>query len=389
MANEVSVHQMIASVAAKQLAALTPFVTTVSREGENDFGRNVSGYGTGDTISVSVPSIGTVGNGSTVTTSDVKEAKVPLVLDIHKNTGFSLTSKEKTLDIKKLERVIQPRIAQLAAAVHNDLLLKVKGAVSNRVPSSANAQDDYYNASAFLTEFNAPSTDRFALVGSREKVRVGKSINNSWTANSDVHRTGAIGMLAGLDFTETGKLPTITNGSNVTGLQVAAIGVEGASTLAISSVNTNTFLKGQTFTVAGVFAVSELTGESLGYLRQFVVTANTTATGTSVVLPIYPALKVGKTVSALPAAAAAVTFVGTAGATLDNNLVYHRDAFRMAFCELEVPSDKVGYTLKKNGFSIRVYEGSDVTTDLQTTRVDIVCGLAVVRPDWAVWVTGV
>lgn len=387
MANTVSVHQMIASVAAKQLAAMTPFVTTVSREGENDFGRQINGSQSGDTISVTVPSLGTVGDGSTVSTSDVKEAKVPLVLDIHKNTAFSLTSKEKTLDIKKLERVIQPRIAQLSAAVHHALLSKVIGAVSNRVTTAgtSNPQENYYNAAAFLSEFGAPESERFALVGAREKVRVGSAINNQWTANSDVHRKGAIGMLAGLDFTETGKLPTVVNGSNVTGI-TSTLGVEGATTLTVNCTTGNTFKKGQTFTVAGVNAVDALTGQSLGYLRQFVVTADTTAGATTVALPIYPALKVGKTISALPASAAALAFVGAANTPLNTNLVYSRDAFRMAFVPLEVPSDKTGYTLTKNGFSIRVYEGSDITTDLQTTRIDIVCGLAVVRPDWACFV---
>lgn len=383
MANTTSVHQMIASVAAKQLAELTPFVTTVSREGETEFGRSTNGYQTGDTISVNVPSLGTIGDGSTITTSDVSESKVPLTLNIHKNTAFSLTSKEKTLDVKKLERVIKPRIDQLSAAVHNALLAKVIGAVSNRVAATANAQDDYYNAAAFLTEFHAPSTERYALVGAREKVRVGSSINNQWTTNSDVHRTGAVGMLAGLDFTETSKLPGTVNGSNVTGITTSGAGVEGASTLTVACTSGNTFLKGQTFTVADVYAVDELTGQSLGYLRQFVVTADTTAGGSTVALPIYPALKVGKTVNALPATSKALVFVGAANANLVNNLVYSRDAFRMAFVPLEVPADKEGYTLTKNGFSIRVYEGSDITTDTQTTRVDIVCGLAVVRPDWA------
>lgn len=385
MANTISVHQLIATAAAKQLASMTPFVTTVSREGETDFGRQINGSQSGDTITVNVPSLGTVGDGSTITTSDVKEGKVPLVLDIHKNTAFALTSKEKTLDISKLERVIQPRIAQLSAAVHTALLAKVIGAVSNRVASTADAQADYYNAAAFLTEFGAPEVDRYALVGAREKVRVGTAINNQWTGNSDVHRKGAIGMLAGLDFTETGKLPSVTNGSNVTSL-TSTLGVEGASTLTINCTNGNTFLKGQTFTVAGVNAVDELTGQSLGYLRQFVVTADTTANGATVALPIYPALKVGKTISTLPASSAALVFVGAANTTLASNLVYSKDAFRMAFVPLEVPADKKGYTLTKNGFSIRVYEGSDVTTDLQTTRIDIVCGLAVVRPDWAVYV---
>ena len=131
-----------------------------------------------------------------------------------------------------------------------------------------------------------------------------------------------------------------------------------------------------------------LNGGDTGALRQFVITADVTASGTTVVLPIYPALIVGQTITALPATATAITFVGAANAVLGSGLVYNKDAFRLAFVSLQVPEDKVGYTLNKNGFSIRVYSGSDVTSDMSTTRLDIACGLAVVRPEFAAKVVG-
>jgi hypothetical protein len=388
MANTIKVHEMLATAAAKVIADTSPLFTTVSREGERDFGKTVNAHKPGDTISVRVPALGTVQNGATAVPGDINEKVVPLTIDVRKNISFTLSTHEATLKMTDIERMVAPYAAQLAKSVHDELLTKINAGVANTVFKTASADDDYFDATALISEGMAPQMDRYALVSAREKARVGKALNNQWTMPTELSRKSTIGMFSGLEFNETASTPIITNGSKVAGLTTSGTQTAGASTITISSVAGDTFKKGQTFTIAGINGVNPLNGGDTGALRQFVITADVTAAGTGVVLPVYPALIVGQTITALPATATAVTFVGAANAVLGSGLVYNKDAFRLAFVSLQVPEDKVGYTLNKNGFSIRVYSGSDVTSDMSTTRLDIACGLAVVRPEFAARVIG-
>ena len=388
MANTIKVHEMLATAAARVIADTSPLFTTVSREGERDFGKTVNAHKPGDTISVRVPALGTVQNGATAVPGDINEKVVPLTIDVRKNISFTLSTHEATLKMTDIERMVAPYAAQLAKSVHDELLTKINAGVANTVFKTAAAEDDYFDATALISEGMAPQMDRYALVSAREKARVGKALNNQWTMPTELSRKSTIGMFSGLEFNETASTPIITNGSKVAGLTTSGTQTAGASTITITSVAADTFKKGQTFTIAGINGVNPLNGGDTGALRQFVITADVTAAGTTVVLPIYPALIVGQTITALPATATAITFVGAANAVLGSGLVYNKDAFRLAFVSLQVPEDKVGYTLNKNGFSIRVYSGSDVTSDMSTTRLDIACGLAVVRPEFAAKVVG-
>ena len=388
MANTIKVHEMLATAAAKVIADTSPLFTTVSREGERDFGKTVNAHKPGDTISVRVPALGTVQNGATAVPGDINEKVVPLTIDVRKNISFTLSTHEATLKMTDIERMVAPYAAQLAKSVHDELLTKINAGVANTVFRTADADDDYFDATALISEGMAPQMDRYALVSAREKARVGKALNNQWTMPTELSRKSTIGMFSGLEFNETASTPIITNGSKVAGLTTSGTQTAGASTITITSVAGDTFKKGQTFTIAGINGVNPLNGGNTGALEQFVITADVTASGTTVVLPIYPALVVGQTITALPATATAITFFGAANAVLGSGLVYNKDAFRLAFVSLQVPEDKVGYTLNKNGFSIRVYSGSDVTSDMSTTRLDIACGLAVVRPEFAARVIG-
>ncbi len=384
MANTISVHQMIATAAAKQLADTNPLFTTVSREGEGEFGKTINGHKPGDTIKVRVPSMGTVQDGATAVPDDINETNVDLTIDIRKNVSFALTTHESTLKMTSIERLIEQKVAQLSADIHNEMLSRVDTKVSQRVIGSAGAGDDYFDASAILTENMAPGAGRYVVASAREKARVGKDLHNQWTQPSDVQRKSTVGMHAGFEFNEVSNITSVINGNKVASVAVSAVPSAGATTITFKALTSgDTFLKGQTFTVPGVYAVNPLTGASTSELRRFVVTADATASGATKAVSVYPAFIVGETVSAMPAVDAVIAFDGAADARFNGSIAYHKDAFRLAFVELKVPEDKKGYTLTKNGFSIRVYSGSDTLTDVSTTRIDIACGIAVVRPDWA------
>jgi hypothetical protein len=196
-----------------------------------------------------------------------------------------------------------------------------------------------------------------------------------------------------MDFMESNLLGVHTNGNQ------ASWTVSGANqvgtTLNIGSLTSGQIIrKGTTFT-CGVFAVNPVTGDSYGSgtLRRFVVTADFTASGTTGAISIFPAITpttgslVG-TVNASPANGATCALDGDASALMTVGLAFQKDAFAAAFAPLELVPGTEGYTASLNGFSVRVMKGGSFTADTSSTRVDVLCGFAAVRPDHAVRLPG-
>jgi hypothetical protein len=190
---------------------------------------------------------------------------------------------------------------------------------------------------------------------------------NSWKADQTtlLHTTAAYG-----------TLPTV-NGANQSGTSI--------------TVNTTTapISKGDVITFAGVNAVNRITKASTGTLRQFVVTANVAIGATSI--SIYPALTPPssgavpyQTVDASPANGASISVVSQASEKYRKNLAFHPEAFTLATADLELPRgvhEAARETL--DGISMRMVTGYNITTDQFLTRLDILYGYALLRPEWA------
>ena len=159
------------------------------------------------------------------------------------------------------------------------------------------------------------------------------------------------------------------------------------STLTVNAI-TGTLNQGDIITIAGVYAINRLTGQSQGQLRQFVVTANVASGATSI--PIYPAITPApaafNTVTASPADAAAISLVMTAGSQYRQNLAYYPEAFTLATADLELP-DGVHFagraSDKELGLSLRVVRQYTINNDSIPTRVDVLYGWAPLYPELA------
>lgn len=205
-------------------------------------------------------------------------------------------------------------------------------------------------------------------------------------ANKQIERgflRGSIGEAVGADFYEHQSCPIHTNGSKVSGVTVSGASQSGSALKLGSLTSGDTITKGSVFTIADVYAVHPLTGKAYAHLQQFVVTEDFEATGTTGTVSIYPEINASfpnKTVSALPASSAALTFVGSASTSYRQNLMFHRDAFTTAMAPLEVLPGCEGYTARlPNGFSVRVMTGGDFKNDIEATRIDVLYGFATVR----------
>ena len=385
MANVILTHKMIAREAAKMLEEEAPFLANVNKGRQEEFGEAVNGYKKGDSVDIEVPRAGVVFDGAIFanggTATDVIQDKVPIKLDTQKHIGIKFGSKEKKLDLTDFkERILRPQIRTLSSVVEADLIRKAVIATPNLVgtpgttPSSMKA---FAEARAVLQRYLAPSGDRSTLISSEINVNLtdeARKLFNPQAANSKAFIEGSLGRAMGADFYEHQSIPVITNGA------AASVTVSGASqtgnTLAVSSAG---FTAGQVFTIAGVYAVHPLTGESTGKLQQFTVLSNAAASP----ITIYPAIVPsgpGKNVTASPANSAALTLVGAASTGYRQSLMFHKDAFTVAAAPLGVIAGCEGYTARlPNGLSVRVMTGGDFVNDLENTRIDVLYGFAAVR----------
>ena len=130
---------------------------------------------------------------------------------------------------------------------------------------------------------------------------------------SDQYETGIISRdTLGFDWMYDQTTQVHTVGSFTAGTVNG--GSQTGTTLTVNAI-TGTLNAGDVITIAGVYAINRLTGQSQGTLRQFVVTANVASGATSI--PIYPAITPApaafNTVTASPANSATISLVMPAG----------------------------------------------------------------------------
>lgn len=393
MANSLKVHQIIAREAAALLEESAPFLTQINRDREDDLAKDVNGYKTGQTVTISVPKSGKVYDGATFagggSAADVTEDGVSLTLDIHKHAAVTFSAKEILTDVTEWrERILRPQITTLAASLEAEFILRAVQATPNLVGTpgtTASSMKTFSQARQKLQQFLAPADPRACLMSSEVNVELvdsSKVLFNPAPTIAKMYREGTVaGYAQGANFFECVNLPTITNGNKVAGVTISGADQTG-STLTFGGVAAaDTFKKGQVFT-CGVKAVHPLTGATYIADQQFVITANVTSSGTTVSVPIYPAIVTampGQTVAASPTNGASVVFVGSASTGYVQSLMFQRDAFTAAFKPLKVVAGAEGYQYSANGIKLTVQTFGNGTNLTESTRIDVLGGFAAVR----------
>lgn len=397
MSTTLLTHQMVARRAVKRFAENT-FIKTINTGRQDEFGKSVNGYKTGDQVRITIPPVPVVFNGSTFANGgavpNVAETAVTLTLNNRRHVALEFTSAQKLLSIDEYdERIIGPAIQSLVSDVQRVALEEMKNQTPNVVGTWGTVPASrliYGQAKASLDQFLCPEGMRcvqFSSAANLNLAEANAALFNQRSEIDSIYETGSVGKFSDFTFFTNQSLPVHANGAG-TGYVVNGAGQTG-STLAVGT-GTGAITRGTIITIAGVNAVHPITGTNRGFLRQFVVTAD--YAGGAGNLPIFPAIipttatQIG-TVTASPANAAAITIFGTASQARPQNLAYHKDAFTAAFAPLPVLSGKEGYTATVGGVSLRVMSDGDVRNDTEITRVDVLWGQAVTRPDHAVRIT--
>jgi hypothetical protein len=410
MANDVSNVNDVGSIISKMSAGFLEdnlqHCKSIDKEPESSFKTQTNGFNHGDTVNINIPARFTSSTGADATSNvqDIVETRVPLQLDTQRHVLVSMTSADIATDLALKswgKRVLKPMVQGLAHDIEADVLEKNVDAVYNQVgvPGSTAYDTATMMGARKLLNYNlCPLSERKALLNPNAEslaVIARKGQFQSAEAIAKQYKEGYIGRADGFDYMSNAVLPTHTNGNDVTGVAVEADVVTpatGATTLGVDGLTTTTgtVKKGTVFTIAGVNAVHPQTKADLGYLQQFVVTADATANGSgqatlSISPTIYDSTSDGlQNVSALPADEAAIVFEGSASTGYAQSLVYHPSAFRLAFAPL--PMFKNGAIEGQEtykGITIRVRQDGDILTDKMYMRLDVLYGRAAVRPEWA------
>jgi hypothetical protein len=390
--NSLLTINQITNEAVRLFTQSNAFLRTVSRQYDDQFAR--TGAKIGSTLRVRLPNDYTVSTGPAITPQGTNEQNTSLTVATQANVPVSFGTAEKTMQLDDFsERILAPAVNRLAAYVAADLM-NVAGQSANIVANLSGSTLSSPNATTWLTAGSAidqnlaPRYDRKVILDPVTQARTVSSLAglfNPQVKISDQYETGIISKdTLGFDwmYDQTTQVHTVgsfsagtVNGASQTG-----------STLTVNAI-TGTLNQGDIITIAGVYAINRLTGQSQGQLRQFVVTANVNSGATSI--PIYPAITPApaafNTVTASPANSAAISLVMPASSSYRQNLAYYPEAFTLATADLEMPTAGVVQAARANfdGISLRMIEAYDVMSDSLITRMDILYGYAAIKPEWS------
>ena len=376
----------------------------VNRQYDDSFA--VEGAKIGSTLRIRLPDRALVTDGAALQVQDDNEQYTTLSVASQKHIGVNFTSAELTMQLDDFaERVLKPRISQLASSVDADVANAYKS-IYNSVgtPGTTPATSlVLLQAQQKLNEGAAVMSPRYATVNPAANaglVEGMKGLFNPTDTVSRQFRNGMMGMGV-LGFEEVNMSQSIkqhttgTRSTSDTILVNGAVTTEGQATISIDGgTGSATVTVGDVFTIAGVYAVNPQTRESTGSLQQFTVTAANTASGGAWTnIAISPAMYTPNnalaTINAFPADNAAVTFVGAASTQYAQNLVYHKDAITFATADLLLPQGvDMASRQVHNGISLRVVRQYDINNDRLPCRIDVLYGYSAVRPQMAARIWG-
>ncbi len=347
-------------------------------------------------------------------TTDIEEATVPVALDNWRKVVFNISSEDSTLRVEdEYERLLMPAMYELAQDVESAIAAKYTDIFNfTGTPGTSPSKFlDVASAGAKLDLLGVPDDGRrCAFFGPLESVTLAdglKGVFPQGIATKAIERAQiGNGEYGGFMCYKNQSLKMHTVGVN-TGTPLVNLAAQNTTyalakdtwsqTLNIDgwTNDTTAILKaGDIFTLAGVYAVNRRTRESTGELAQFtnLVDVDSGASTGPAAHTISPPIIIDgpyQTVTAAPANNAAVTVLtGTGGSIHRQNIAFHKNAITLATARLDLPQDgATASRVNHMGVSVRVIRQYDSTPDETRIRMDILFGVKVQNPEFAVRIT--
>ena len=401
MANTLLTIDMITRKALEILENNLVLTRNVNRQYDDSYA--VEGAKIGTTLRIRLPDRALVTDGAALQVQDDNEQFTTLTVASQKHIGVNFTTAEMTMQLDDFaERVLKPRISQLAASIDADVansflnMYQVVG-TPGTTPSSTAV---LLAAQQKLNESAAVMSPRYVTVNPAANAALiegMKGLFNPVSTISSQFKNGMFGEgILGFDeLNMSQSIKQFTTGSRSGAHTITTtVSAQGTSTIAITGTGTQTIKKGDVFTIGSVFAVNPQTRESTGSLQQFVCTEDVAASGGAyAAVKISPAIYTSSnalaTVDSFPQSGAAVTFLGGASTQYPQNLVYHKDAIAFATADLLLPQGvDMASRQVHNGVSMRVVRQYDINNDRMPCRIDVLYGYSVIRPQMGVRLWG-
>jgi hypothetical protein len=407
MSNNLLTISKITNEALMVLENELTFTGQVDRNYDDQFA--VVGAKIGQTVNVRRPGrfIGTTGPQLVV--EDFNETSVPVTLStqFHVDTQFTTQDLALSLDMFS-DRVLKPGIAAIANKMDRDGLVTAKNNTANIVGTAGAAPTGlitYLTAAAYLDSEGAPRDGRRSVVvepfTSATIVDNLKGLFNPQTTISSQYTKGLMGRDSGgmnwyMDqnvvsqtFGSYASATLSCNVSTATGFLSSGWAYSSNITIGATSAAA-TLNQGDTFTIAGVYAVNPQNRQSYGKLRNFVVQSTTAiGSGGTATVTVVPAVITGgqfQNVSVTSTGSQTVTPFNNTGVVSPQNILMHRNAFTLACADLELPEGVhfAGRASDKEiGLSLRVVRQYTINNDSIPTRIDVLYGWAPLYPELA------
>jgi hypothetical protein len=402
MANSLLTIDMITRKSLEILENNLVLSRNVNKEYDDSFA--AEGAKIGSTLRIRLPDRALVTDGAALQVQDDNEQFTTLTVSSQKHIGINFTTAELTMQLDDFaERVLKPRISQLASSVDADVANSYKS-IFNTVGTPGTSPATalvLLQGQQKLNESATPMSPRYATVNPAANAALVNGLSGFFNPTGTISRQFKTGMMGEgvFGFDEMNMSQSIVN--HTTGSRAGTILVnetvstQGQATITLDGFSSNTTVTvGDVFTMAGVYAVNPQTRLSTGSLQQFVVTAAQTAATADMVdmaisPPMYTAANALATIDAFPANNAAVTFVGTASTVYPQNLVYHKNAITLATADLLLPQGvDMASRQVHNGISMRIVRQYDINNDRMPCRVDVLYGFNTIRPPMACRIWG-
>lgn len=406
MSNTYLTIDMITAEAVMLFKNSNLFIMNMDTQYDDQFA--IDGAKIGDTLRIRLPSDFVVTDGPAMQLQYNTQQYTSLTVSSQKNVATPYSTAERTMSIDRYsELVVAPMVNALCGKVASTVMRGSEGGVCNLIANTDGAgnissptMDQFTGANAILDDQGATMMDRRCVQDPTSDARTVSSLAgllNPVTEISSQFRSGM--MKSGLGFDRFFRDQTVikhTTGTFSAGGTVNGGGQTTSTSGGNITVNaiTGTLRKGDIITFANVNAVNRVTKDSLGTLRQFVVTADVATTATTI--PIYPGMigPVGglaggadqqyQTVDALPINGAAMVLVTPASSVYRKSLAYTQKAVTMASADLVMPKKAVEEASRTSydGVSMRMLTDYLPLTDQLATRLDVLFGFKYIRPEW-------
>ena len=399
-------------IAAKALAIISnqlPLVRHLNHDYEDKFAEVTDDHRIGQTIRIPKPPRrnSTISNGWAINVQPMAEEVTSLTINTTAQDSTAFADADLallTVDPEKngdawARKYIKPRVSKMA----NDIEANLYGVIvantynlvgtAGTVPQSSQTWSD---AVQKLDENLAPQDERCALLTSASVSGMREALKGTFVreVSEPALIKGFISDLYGTENYQSEIVSSHTNGTFGTDTVVtqnSGSPQTGSTLITTGWTGTHGVAAGDIFTMTGVYAINYVTKAQLSNLQQFVVTSAGTNSSGTLTLNISPSIITSgpdQTVSAAPAINTTLTFVGSSATAYRRNIMFHKDAFTVAFADLYLPRNiEMAARKSANGIKLRYTRQWDIVNSQLYDRIDAYFGIAPLYPQWATQIT--